>query len=61
MLKRGLYCLMKPCSVRSASVSEATSRQSMRSTRLVISTEPRVTGLAKWLATRFRIEIALPT
>jgi hypothetical protein len=52
---------MKPCSVSSASDSEATRRNSMRSTTLVISTEPRVTGFEKWLCTRFLTDFALPT
>ena len=62
MLKRGLYCLMKFCSVSSASASVATTSvldvvdlvASARSCRTCV-------GLEKWLATRLRIDFALPT
>jgi hypothetical protein len=61
MLKRGWYCLMKFCSTSSASDSDATSRYSTDSIESVISTAPRVTGLEKCEATRFLIDLALPT
>ena len=61
MLKRGWYCLMKFCSTSSASVSEPTTMKSTLSMTSVIWTAPRVTGLAKWLATRFLMDLALPT
>jgi hypothetical protein len=61
MLKRGRYCLMKFCSASSASASEATRMNSTASIASTISYAPRVTGLEKWLATRFLIDFALPT
>ena len=61
MLNRGRYCLMKFCSVSSASASEATRMNSTDSIASTISYAPRVTGLEKWLATRFLIDFALPT
>ena len=64
MLKRGRYCLMKPCSASSASASEATTTHSIRSTLATISAWPGLLGscaLAKCDATRLRIDFALPT
>ena len=61
MLKRGLYCLMKFCSVSSASASVVTTSASMRS---IIGSRSRpscVLGLEKCEATRFLIDFALPT
>ena len=60
-MKRGRYCLMKFCSASSASASEATSTNSIPSIASTISYAPRVTGLEKWLATRFFSDLALPT
>ena len=61
MLKRGLYCLMKVCSVSSASASVATTSVSMWSTSSVSARVPYSVGLEKWLATRLRSDFALPT
>ena len=61
MLKRGLYCLMKFCSVSSASASVATTSDSMWSISSVSAVVPYDVGLEKWLATRLRIDFALPT
>ena len=61
MLKRGLYCLMKFCSVSSASASVATASDSMWSISSVSAVVPYCVGLEKWLATRLRIDFALPT
>ena len=56
MLKRGLYCLMKVCSVSSASCSLATTSDSMWSMKATI-----VPRALKCEATRLRIDFALPT
>ncbi len=61
MLNRGWYCLMNPFSTSSASVSLPTRTNSISSITSTSSTAPRVTGLVKWLATRLRIDLALPT
>ena len=61
MLNFGLYCLMKFCSVSSASDSVTTTRYSMWSISSVSAVVPYVVGLEKWLATRLRIDFALPT
>ncbi len=61
MLKRGLYCLMNVCSVSSASASVATASDSMWSTSSTTARVPYCAGLEKWLATRLRIDFALPT
>ena len=61
MLNCGWYCLMKFCSTSSASVSLPTRMNSTLSMTSVIRTAPRVTGLAKCEATRFLIDLALPT
>ena len=58
MLKRGRYCLMKACSVSSASDSVPTTTLSTDATSAVIAAFPPA---PKWDATRLRIEIALPT
>ena len=62
MLKRGLYCLMKFCSVSSASASVATT--SVLDVVDLVASAPSCrtcVGLEKWLATRLRIDFALPT
>ena len=56
MLKRGRYCLMKFCSVSSASASVCTTSDSMWS----ISVAQLLREL-KCEATRLRIDLALPT
>ena len=64
MLKRGRYCLMKPCSASSASASLPTTTHSIRSVLATISSCPGLLGtcaLAKCEATRLRIDFALPT
>jgi hypothetical protein len=61
MLNRGWYCLMKFCSTSSASVSDETRMKSTLSIASTIWKAPRVTGLEKWLATRFLMDFALPT
>ena len=68
MLKRGRYCLMKPCSVSSASASLPTTTHSIRSVLATISSwpgefvpRPPTCALAKCEATRLRIDFALPT
>ena len=58
MLKRGLYCLMKACSVSSASDSVPTTTLSIAATSEVITALPPA---PKWEATRLRTELALPT
>ena len=61
MLNFGLYCLMKFCSVSSASASVTTTSDSMWSISSVSAVVPYIVGLEKWLATRLRIDFALPT
>jgi hypothetical protein len=56
MLKRGRYCLMKFCSVSSASASVWTTSDSMWSISALIWLRE-----LKWEATRLRIDFALPT
>ncbi len=63
-MKRGRYCLMKLCSARSASASEATTTHSTDSTLATISACPGLLGtwaLEKCDATRLRTDFALPT
>ena len=56
MLKRGRYCLMKFCSVSSASASVWTTSDSMWSMNVdIVLLEPKCD------ATRLRIDFALPT
>ena len=57
MLKRGRYCLMKFCSVSSASASVWTTSDSMWSMNVDI----RLLRELKCEATRLRIDFALPT
>ena len=62
MLKRGWYCLMKFCSVSSASASVATRMNSMRLDRVDhLVRAARSPGSRSADATRFLIDFALPT
>ena len=52
---------MKFCSASSASASVSVATKSIVSISSSISAAPRVAGFEKWLPTRLRIELALPT
>ena len=60
-LKRGRYWRMKFCSASSASASLSVTMNSIRSISSSRPMPPRVEGDEKCDATRFLIELALPT
>ena len=55
----GRWRLMNCCSASSASASVSVTRKSIEAIRSIIS--PREWVREKWLATRLRIDVALPT
>ena len=52
---------MNSCSASSASASVSVAMNSMSAIWATMSAAPRPPGFEKWLATRLRIERALPT